>query len=114
MEGTSLGGIFSEELVTVKNAIAKFPGPPPSLSCVDRWIRTGHKGVILESCVIGGKRLTSVQAINRFVLAMQPTPIEATGPAFPRLTEEEADREMAEIRRKMRQQETEGGNGTDE
>ena len=53
-----------------------------STSTLWRWSITGCKGVILETVKIGGSRVTSVEAIERFVERLAE--VEASGrPAVP-------------------------------
>ena len=59
-------GILGETLVTLTEACSCFP-----LRCarptLERWIRRGSRGVVLESVLVCGKRVTSKEAIDRFV-----------------------------------------------
>ena len=43
-----------------------------------RWIKRGCRGIKLESCLIGGKRYTSLEALQRFAEA---TTAAADGPS---------------------------------
>src|SRR4051812_23510346 len=42
------------------------PGKPLAVSTLTRWISTGVRGVRLEASRLGGKWITSTQAIERF------------------------------------------------
>jgi hypothetical protein len=68
--------IRREELLTLGQASRSLPGKP-ALSTCWRWHRKGVRGIRLETIVIGGKRFTSAQAIERFALALT-TASEAT------------------------------------
>jgi len=59
----------TETLLTLKEAAERIPGSP-HLSTLYRWVRAGLKGVILESCLVGGRRVTSIEAVNRFASAI--------------------------------------------
>ncbi|MEQ8763208.1 MAG: DUF1580 domain-containing protein [Planctomycetota bacterium] len=39
----------------------------PHLATVYRWTTRGLQGIVLESVQIGGKRYTSLEAIQRFI-----------------------------------------------
>jgi hypothetical protein len=41
-------------------------GRPVHLSSVYRWTTVGIRGVVLETIQVGGRRLTSVEALQRF------------------------------------------------
>ena len=44
-------------------------GRRPHLATVHKWAMHGVRGVKLESLVIGGRRVTTAAAVERFVLA---------------------------------------------
>ena len=58
--------LLDETLVSLTEAGECFP-VHTARSTVERWIRLGSRGVILESIYFGGKRYTSKEAIERFV-----------------------------------------------
>jgi len=61
----------TEELVSFRKAADLFPsGPHPAT--VWRWSQRGVRGVRLESILVGGKRFTSREAIERFIAASNP------------------------------------------
>lgn len=62
--------ILTEDVLSLNEARDAIP-TRPSISTVWRWAINGRKGVKLETYQIGGKRLTSVQAIHRFFEAIQ-------------------------------------------
>ena len=55
--------------MTFSEASKKIPGRP-HVSTLHRWRQCGVRGVKLETCLIGGRRFTSQQAVERFVQAM--------------------------------------------
>ena len=57
--------IHSETLVPLSEAAAHVPQAPHA-STVQRWFLRGVRGVRLETVLIGGKRFTSVEALDRF------------------------------------------------
>ena len=58
--------LLDETLVTITEACDRFP-IRCSRPSIERWLRIGSRGAVLESVLICGKRYTSVEAINRFV-----------------------------------------------
>lgn len=60
--------LLEETLVTLTEACRCFP-VRCSRSAVERWIRRGGRGAVLESVMLCGKRYTSKEAISRFLRA---------------------------------------------
>lgn len=60
--------ILKEQLLTLEQAARSLPGHVAP-STIWRWYRKGVRGVRLETIVIGGKRLTSSEALGRFAAA---------------------------------------------
>jgi Protein of unknown function (DUF1580) len=65
-------------------AVEEATGRRPHLCTVLRWTRTGSKGIILKSVLIGGRRCCTVEAVNEFIEATTkaasrlPTPAQPT------------------------------------
>lgn len=59
-------GLLEENLLAISEAHQHFP-IQCSRQAVERWIRLGIRGVVLESALICGKRYTSREAIERFI-----------------------------------------------
>ena len=60
--------VDSEQVVLLAEACRLLP-TRPSLSAVWRWKSKGVRGAKLETALIGGRRVTSVEALQRFVQA---------------------------------------------
>ena len=60
--------IQSETLVPVSKIPSHVPGRP-HLATAWRWVNRGCRGVKLETLLVGGKRWTSLEAIQRFAEA---------------------------------------------
>ena len=58
--------IHSDSLLTISQAAKSLP-TRPNVSTVWRWIQRGVRGVKLDSVVVGGRRLTSKEALQSFV-----------------------------------------------
>jgi hypothetical protein len=71
--------IRSEQLKTFAEASKGLPGRPHP-STFWRWHRRGVRGIRLEAVVIGGRRYTSVEAIQRFVQRLNDS---KSGPGSP-------------------------------
>lgn len=56
----------SESLLTLQAAASWLPGRP-HLSTLHRWRLRGVRGVKLDTCLIGGVRYTSKEAVQDFV-----------------------------------------------
>jgi Protein of unknown function (DUF1580) len=62
---------LTEKLLAFSEASKCFPprrrGRRPSISCFYRWTTSGCRGVLLEYVQCGGQRMTSREAIGRFL-----------------------------------------------
>ena len=58
--------ISSEELLSLKAAARRLPDAR-HYSTLFKWATSGTKYGRLETCVIGGQRYTSVEALQRFI-----------------------------------------------
>lgn len=81
--------IYREELVPL--AAAPFPGRP-HISTIQRWALKGAHGIKLETCVVGGRRYTSREAVAQFVAA---TTAAANGDPPPRVSTLQRQRAIA-------------------
>ena len=70
--------MWSERLLTVKEAVEAFP-TKVSLSALNGFIYKGVRGVKLETCILGDRRLTSEEAIFRFLRAQSVNADSKTG-----------------------------------
>ncbi len=61
--------LHKEHLVSLSEARAIIPGRP-ALCTVFRWTLRGIRNVRLESCLVGGKRFSSIEAVDRFIVAI--------------------------------------------
>lgn len=59
---------LTETLLSLSEAAKILPGTP-HLSTLHRWRLRGVRGVKLETCLVGGRRYTSVEAVDRFLAA---------------------------------------------
>ena len=73
--------VLSEYMVTLTEATRIIPGRPCS-SSIWRWYQHGCRGIKLETAIVGGRRFTSREAIERFVRrtteARNGSPINST------------------------------------
>jgi hypothetical protein len=91
LRGDAMLDIQNERLCLLCEAAKEVPGRP-HVSTLIRWWQRGVRGVKLETVVVGGRRYTSVEAINRFIARLS----EPGGvPAPPvRQQQSEIDREL--------------------
>ena len=57
--------ILDESILTMAEAAKRLPGRP-HLSTLWRWRTRGIGGVCLETALYGGRRVTSIEALERF------------------------------------------------
>ncbi len=66
--------LAKETVVSFAEAAGFFPrrrqGKKPNIATLYRWSTNGCRGVVLETCQVGGTRCTSIEAIQRFVDAL--------------------------------------------
>lgn len=60
--------------LTVHKAIEELTGSRPNPSTVWRWTAKGSKGVKLQTWMIGGRRMTTSEAVNDFIEARSKQP----------------------------------------
>jgi len=58
----------TQDLLSITQAASRIPGRP-HVATVHRWVHSGLQGVRLDSWKVGGKRFTSIEAIERFIAA---------------------------------------------
>lgn len=68
--------IAHERLVTYEQARGLFP-QNPSIRTIKSWVSDGIRGIRLESTPSGGIRVTSVEAVARFLAAQAQQAKEA-------------------------------------
>jgi Protein of unknown function (DUF1580) len=101
--------IMNETLITLSQAAKRMPpsrnGSPVSFNCILRWVKKGSRGpdgerVRLEAVKVGGRLLTSREALGRF--AHRLTPQIADIPLSPttrqrRRAMEQAEKELKKL-----------------
>ena len=94
----------TETLLTLSQAARRLPpsrqGRPVSLSCVYRWlvtgIRTTRGRVRLEGIRLGGRWLTSAEALQRFAAALTPDLADRPEPPRPLMARQRASERAAQ------------------
>jgi hypothetical protein len=98
----------TEQLLSLCEAARRLPpgrrGRPVHFSCVLRWImdgvRTPHGKVQLEAIRMGGRWITSVEALERFAAAQTPDLTERPQlPRTPAARRRASERAAAELER---------------
>ncbi len=82
--------ISRESLQTLTDAAKSLP-TRPAVSTLHRWRLRGVRGVRLETCLVGGRRLTSKEALKRFSAA---TTAAAAGEPPPVRTPRQRERDI--------------------
>ena len=85
-----------EDLIRFAEAARCFPGGGIAIQTLHRWRLHGVRGARLESCLIGGARFTSRQAIDRFVEAQN-----AGDSSPPAVTPAQRQKQSAAARREL-------------
>jgi hypothetical protein len=95
------GGIdaYAESLLGISQAAHQSPGRP-HISTVWRWINRGIRGIKLETVMIGGRRYTSAEALERF---FERTTAAAAGEAPPVRTSRQRQRDIARAERELQE-----------
>ncbi len=68
-----------EQMRSLTQATKDVPGNP-HVSTLIRWWRRGVRGIRLETIVVGGRRFTSLEAIQRFVARLSEPHSTAVSP----------------------------------
>lgn len=91
--------LSTENVFPVNEAPKHIPGRPSQAS-VWRWVLQGCGGIKLESTLIGGRRLTSTEAIQRFADARTAQangePVPSRTPRQRQAAIDRAEAELAE------------------
>ena len=95
-----MSDFLAEQVLTIAEAVKVLP-TRPSVHTLWRWSQKGLRGVRLETWLIGGRRVTSVEAVQRFISATSDAGERAVAEttalreAALRAAEEDLDREGA-------------------
>jgi hypothetical protein len=74
----------NETVITLTEAPKTLPSRP-SLATLFRWGSRGCRGVVLETVLLGGRRATSREALDRFFMAVTAAPARVpTGARTPK------------------------------
>lgn len=57
--------VHIESLIAIGDVPKRLPNRPHK-STIHRWVQRGSRGIRLETVLIGGRRYTSEEALNRF------------------------------------------------
>ena len=74
--------IGRERLLTLQQAAKLIPGRTGKalhISSIYRWAGAGISGLVLETVQVGGKKMTSVEALQRFIEALTAAPPRPAG-----------------------------------
>jgi hypothetical protein len=80
--------IYKEQIRSYAEASKALPGRPHS-GTIARWATRGRQGVRLETVTIGGRRYTSLEAIQRFVRQLSGSGTPRTAQSTAARTEHE-------------------------
>jgi hypothetical protein len=80
--------LLDEVLIPIAEAVKELPVRNVSRACLERWMRQGVNGTVLESVRIANRRYTSKEALRRFIIRSQ-TPQPQAAPAFSAMSKKE-------------------------
>jgi hypothetical protein len=90
--------VFQEQIVTFSQACRRLPrrrrDRPTHPATICRWATAGLRGHRLETALVGGMRVTSLEALSRFFAALSG-PSTVDGRREESGTSESAERELA-------------------
>jgi hypothetical protein len=89
--------ILAEQLLSFPAASKTLPSKP-NISTIHRWRLKGIRGIKLETVLIGGRRHTSVEAIERFAAA---TTAVANGDSVPVRTSRQRERAVRDAENEL-------------
>ena len=81
--------LADEKLLPLIQAVEQATGRRPHLSTVLRWCVRGSRGIRMESVMLGGRRMTTVAKVHRYIEATTAAADCATVPVE---TPKQADR----------------------
>ncbi|MBM3965374.1 MAG: DUF1580 domain-containing protein [Planctomycetes bacterium] len=87
--------IASETVIPIAEASKHIPGRP-SKATVWRWVLNGTRAGKLESFLVGGRRFTTLESIQRFA---QQSTSASDGNTPPSLTPRQREREISRAER---------------
>ncbi len=90
--------LHSESLLSLPAAAKALPGRP-HLASLYRWFQRGVRGVKLETILVGGKRFTSREALQRFADHLTAADAGDSPPADSRRRQKEKQRAKATLAR---------------
>jgi hypothetical protein len=92
----------TEKLMPLVQAVESATGRRVHLSTVLRWTMRGSKGLTLESVFLGGRRLTSVESVRRFIQAGSERAKATTTPQItPRQAAAIAERDAKRLAKRL-------------
>jgi hypothetical protein len=92
----------NEKLMPLVPAVEAVTGRRLHLSTPLRWAMRGAKGIILESVFLGGRRLTSTEAVRRFIQAGSERAKATTTPQItPRQAAAIAERDAKRLAKRL-------------
>jgi hypothetical protein len=86
----------NEEIMTLTAASKELPGRP-NVATLWRWRTIGVRGQKLETMLYGGRRVTSREAIARFLAAINGEPIRTETPRQRERSIERAERRAEQL-----------------
>ena len=87
--------LITETLIDFAATAREFPGRAVCIQTLHRYRLNGVRGVKLESCLIGGRRFTSREAVARFIAAQNASE------SPPAISQQQRAKQSAAARREL-------------
>lgn len=89
----------------LRDAVYKATGTRPHLSTIHRWCVKGSRGVRLESKVLGGRRFTTIDAVEHFINSLTElcNGLDEAPMETPKQAERRAQKAAEELARRLAQ-----------
>lgn len=87
--------VESETLIDFASAARELPGRAVCIQTLHRWRLRGVRGAKLESCIIGGRRFTSREAVARFIAGQNASE------SPPAMSKQQREKQSAAARREL-------------
>lgn len=97
--------LLTEELLTFTQATKRLPkigGKRPHASSIWRWARKGVQGVRLECRKIGGRFVTSAEALERFTRALAEVELDSGREDAKKTVDEKRARRIGRARESLK------------
>lgn len=94
---------FDERYIPLAEACHMFPNGRVSRASLERWWRTGVRGAVLQTYLVGHRRYTTLASIKQFIEDQQVDHSNTSGSVQDSRREGEINKAEANVRRQLGQ-----------